>query len=1468
MSLQEHGQDFDASKVSPTLHMAVVSESTTSNTVLNSSSEALGSALFLSLSNALRALQKGYLEQYKHSIFNIVITILENSDNSLLLNLIMSYLFQWISASSGPFTLREQHQIISKLCAFDKVQEFQLMPLFIRLVMLVEKSLSSASVKPTISKAQSMFKHLEIIGLLSPIDSLRVQAQNRLRSKWGISALEVFIGILNSDCSPFVSRYWISCLPSMFFSCARDNVEYFYSCGNDVDPEGVQVPKYTDKDNLYVQFLTYVSSISENSSLILNSLSVVAFTNMECVQSTMRTWIEAIWKLSDDIKRMSITSSLMENTLRTKYKQSLSFPAHATSFLRSVRSRLSPSIISDLFELDLSYRRKANDVIINVPKEFLRFISHLHPLPVLPEEYLCALSRNYSTAFESLGFLAAIHSSKDHYLKTTYHLLSNDIEDEDGSLIFLNGNCINMASKLAFSFELYGHYEEAQGIYYNAMKSYNNTMFSLCDKQLSEIKGFELEMWEHRWVEVSRKLSHWQLLSHYAKELNIVSLNMESAVMTSDWTKVKDMRKYPSIVASLERGVSKSKLTDIMLSVVENNSTEADKLCAQSVQMALIRWHQLPHMYPSSVAHKRLFNEFHQIMELRESVSLMNEVLKCHSQRTTPDLRGMMKAWRQRLPNEWEDLRDWESILVWRNHVFRNIQKLLDQGTASRVGDIGSDICWTSLKLASIASKRNLISASNKIIDGLDVDKLGSIEKFGIVKQKLLNYSRIGKGYEGLEFITRQSMEVYDEEQMAQIVRLKSLLQHNISENQEEIQKSLSLCVQLQNSYGKGWLTWGQILLKLIESEPSSTMIQLNVVSACVCVLKAIDCNLVKARFEVPKVLLILSLNLNSLKTNVGELSLSFLKSEASVWLPYVQFLYLVSKNLQFLKDLLVKMALQYPQFMMSELLDQRMHESNYIYEAITSKYWRLCGRLNSFNVGAVADLRPGKLEETAQELQEVYFQTCEQLDTRLTETVGTSLIQRINAIFSSKLTGQLSTSSPEFGKIRMLYEECNTRLSDQSFVSECLVLIINWIELLKKCTVCDTNFRCPSFSRLYFGTSRCFEVNASNEHVEIPGFYRHILNAPRVNLHPLICKIGLLFVPVEYNLEFTRQIHILGNDGIEYCFLMRKIDSSIISDNEGISSKVFEFLDLSLKNHPQSRSRDLSLTHPSAVFVGKNHELVRCDSAMTSLLSLYSDECSKRTEFKSKYHDVFFARQKFEEVSSINSSISSKECLNEAFKAACTKVPEDIVSTKISSFFSTAEAQYIYYREFSSQLGVVSAVQFLLGSSTLGPQQFNFEFESGRIILLSLLHSSRLNLQRGARRDVSKIPFRLTRSLKSPINNDLLRGILKLRLGLCFDAFANFREVLEKVLVVELTDSVDTPQIGRLSDVSRSLISNMVSVSPSFFVEKKIVPDLAASDNATIDVKEIDSCLSDLLLQATKENNYIELGFQFYAWV
>jgi len=76
------------------------------------------------------------------------------------------------------------------------------------------------------------------------------------------------------------------------------------------------------------------------------------------------------------------------------------------------------------------------------------------------------------------------------------------------------------------------------------------------------------------------------------------------------------------------------------------------------------------------------------------------------------EIKSVLATWRERLPNEWEDIILWSDILTWRQFVFSLIntafQSLIEINSA--IGYIGHhETAWSINKFAHVARKNQLV---------------------------------------------------------------------------------------------------------------------------------------------------------------------------------------------------------------------------------------------------------------------------------------------------------------------------------------------------------------------------------------------------------------------------------------------------------------------------------------------------------------------------------------------------------------------------------------------------------------------------------------------------------------------------------------------------------------------------------------------------------------------------------------
>ena len=262
---------------------------------------------------------------------------------------------------------------------------------------------------------------------------------------------------------------------------------------------------------------------------------------------------------------------------------------------------------------------------------FLQF----EPRPNFSMEFLAAAAGAYSAWPDIVDSLEAKVSNgkgtngigKDckEAVDVLMYMLS-EAQDHD-SLFALTRMCNPRPVTLAaLALEQCGMLVAAQKVLVQTVRQHNldNTR---TDPNAS-VNTIELDTWEQRWVHTAKHLSQWPVLAEYSNNLQLTDLGAEVAAIRSDWDSLRRLRTTPSVVAQLSRGSPSHKLLEVMLAVADGKLPEADRLCAQAAQMALLQWQLLPPVSGGSSPHKELFHLFHRVIELRESAGIMGETSK------------------------------------------------------------------------------------------------------------------------------------------------------------------------------------------------------------------------------------------------------------------------------------------------------------------------------------------------------------------------------------------------------------------------------------------------------------------------------------------------------------------------------------------------------------------------------------------------------------------------------------------------------------------------------------------------------------------------------------------------------------------------------------------------------------------------------------------------------------------------
>ena len=148
---------------------------------------------------------------------------------------------------------------------------------------------------------------------------------------------------------------------------------------------------------------------------------------------------------------------------------------------------------------------------------------------------------------------------------------------------------------------------------------------------------------EERFVSLYRESQQWAVLLDYSKSTENPSLMMECAWKARDWKAVQSLLPTAPIVAGLEIGEPENKIDEIYLAIGNGKLGDVEKLHLQAVQLCLYKWQLLPSVAPGCNAHISLLQQFHRLVELRESGQIMVETRNHSTKGTLPDLKNLLR---------------------------------------------------------------------------------------------------------------------------------------------------------------------------------------------------------------------------------------------------------------------------------------------------------------------------------------------------------------------------------------------------------------------------------------------------------------------------------------------------------------------------------------------------------------------------------------------------------------------------------------------------------------------------------------------------------------------------------------------------------------------------------------------------------------------------------------------------------
>lgn len=478
-------------------------------------------------------------------------------------------------------------------------------------------------------------------------------------------------------------------------------------------------------------------------------------------------------------------------------------------------------------------------------------------------------------------------------------------------------------TNIGLSYEQIGLWDKAQQLYEVAQVKARSGALPYSQS--------EYALWEDNWIQCAEKLQHWDVLTELAKHEGFTDLLLECGWRVADWNSDRDAleQSVKSVmdVPTPRRQMFKTFLALQNFAESRKGDQEVRKLCDEGIQLSLIKWVSLPIRY--TPAHKWLLHGFQQYMEFLEATQIYANLHTTTVQNLdskAQEIKRILQAWRDRLPNTWDDVNMWNDLVTWRQHAFQVINNaylplipaLQQSNSNSNINTHAyrgyHEIAWVINRFAHVARKHNMpdvcISQLARIYTLPNIEIQEAFLK--LREQAKCHYQNMNELTTGLDVISNTNLVYFGTVQKAEFFTLKGMFLSKLRAY-EEANQAFATAVQIDLNLAKAWAQWGFFNDRRLSEEPNNISFASNAIS---CYLQAAGLyKNSKIRELLCRILWLISIDdASGMLTNAFD---SF-RGEIPVWY-WITFIpqlltSLSHKEANMVRHILIRIAKSYPQ--------------------------------------------------------------------------------------------------------------------------------------------------------------------------------------------------------------------------------------------------------------------------------------------------------------------------------------------------------------------------------------------------------------------------------------------------------------------------------------------------------------------------------------------------------------------------
>ena len=845
----------------------------------------------------------GILGEQRRPFLSVLASLVERSQNVKLCEKILKMVETWVFESNEPWpTLKEKTAVLHKMLLFESRQDLSLLHKFLDLVIRIYED-------PKITRTELTVR-LEYAFLVGT-RAQDVDVRNRFmaifdRSLSRSATSRLLYVLTNQNWDTLADTFWLSQAIQLLFGSIDMAAPlqlhpedfrmmqpgHLYSPAIDVRKESLMLDdKYEDFVTNYKRFHASLGEVKTRD--IFEPLCQLQHTDPEVAKQIWTPLFSICWAALSREERMELEKGLV-TLLTREYHQ------------RQIDRR--PNVIQTL--LDGAVRVQPR---LKLPAHLMKFMSKTY------DAWYTAAVALEKSAITPIIDTPSVRESNLDALVDVYA----GLQEDDLFYGTWRRRCKFVETNAALSYEQNGMWDKAQQLYEAAQVKARTGVVPYSQG--------EYMLWEDHWVICAQKLQQWDILSDFAKHENFNDLLLESSYRNYElWAGQENLDAIGQIIKAVSDAPTPRRtfFQAFMALLKFHDKTETQqefhRVCDESIQLSIRKWYQLPKRITN--AHIPILQGFQQLVELHDAQLICQSLASTNQNnldQKSSELKLLLGAWRDRLPNVWDDINAWQDLVTWRQHIFQLINRtylgLLPPQTGNATGNSFAyrgyhETAWIINRFAHVARKHQLpevcIAQLSKIYTLPNIEIQEAFLK--LREQAKCHYQNSSELNSGLDVINNTNLNYFGQQQRAEFFTLKGMFLAKLN-HKEEANDAFGTALYYDIHLPKAWAEWGRYNDSMFKAEPDNID---RAAAAVSCYLEAASLfKNAKSRKLLSRILWLLSVD-----TSENKISQAFedFKGETPTWY-WITFIpqlltSLSHREARLSRAVLVKIAKIYPQ--------------------------------------------------------------------------------------------------------------------------------------------------------------------------------------------------------------------------------------------------------------------------------------------------------------------------------------------------------------------------------------------------------------------------------------------------------------------------------------------------------------------------------------------------------------------------